>query len=136
MSLVTSNAGEIKMIQALLNGSPENLNLKLYQNNYTPLATSTVPDFSEATFTGYTQQTLTVGNWSTPTTNGSGEAVSNYTPVVFSCTGGSSQTVYGYLVVGASTSTLYWAEKFGSSRSMSSGIDLTLTASLSGQSAN
>lgn len=134
MALVVSDVGELKLLAWALNGSPENLTLKLYKNDVTPDQDSTASTFTVADFTGYSNKTLTAGSWVAPATV-SHKASTTYAAQTFSCSGG-SQTVYGYYVVGASSGTLIWAERFATSRTMSSGIDLTLTPSLTCNSEN
>lgn len=135
MALVVSNVGELKLLAWALNGSPENLTLKLYKNDVTPSQSSVAGDFTVADFTGYVNKTLTSGSWVAPATV-SNKAVSSYASQTFSCTGGSSQVVYGYYIVGASSGTLILAERFATSRTMSNGVDLTLTPSISANSEN
>lgn len=133
MSLLVPDVGEVLLLGRMLYGSsPENLTLKLYKTNVTPAESDTHASYTEADFTGYAATTLTStqsgGTWAVPTTS-SGTTSSTYgTNSVFSCTGGSSQTVYGYYVVGATSGTLHWAELFSSSRNMTPPSDtLTVT---------
>lgn len=133
MSLLVPDAGEVKLLARMLyGGSVENLTLKLYKTNVTPAESDTAGSYTEADFTGYAAVTLTSsqsgGTWAVPTTS-SGTTSSTYgTNAVFSCTGGSAQTIYGYFVVGATSGTIYWAELFSSSKNMSPPSDtLTVT---------
>ena len=127
MSLVVCNAGELLLLEWALKSSstPENLTLKLYTNDYTPVATSTAGNFTEATFTGYAAKTLTRGSWVAPSTNGSGEAEATYAAQDWEAE--SAQTVYGYYVVGATSGTLVWAQRFATARSVADGDTLTIT---------
>lgn len=127
MALVVPNAGELLLSEWAFKATstPENLSLKLYTNNYTPVATSTAGSFTEATFTGYSAKTLSRGSWGSPTTNGSGEAEITYADQTWDAT--SSQTVYGYFVVGGTSGTIVWAEKFGTARALTDGDSLTIT---------
>ncbi len=113
------------------NASSENGTLKLYKTNVTPAETDTAGSYTVADFTSYVDKTLTSSQsgstWAVPTTS-SGVTSSTYgggTPLSWSP--GSTQTVYGYYVVGATSGTLWWAELFASSKNLSSGDVLNLT---------
>lgn len=127
MALVVSNAGELLLLSNCLNSTttPENLTLKLYKTDVTPTATSVAADFTVCDFTGYSDLTLTRGSWTSPSTV-SGNAETSYTATTFT-NSGASQTVYGYYVVGATSGTLYWAEKFATSRTLNTSEALTLS---------
>jgi len=127
MALVVSNAGELLLLEWLLKSTstPENLTLKLYSNNYTPLATSTAANFTECTFTDYAAKTLSRASWTAPATNGSGKGETTYAEQEW--TAGSSQTIYGYYVVGATSGTLIWAQLFPTPRTPASGDTVVVT---------
>lgn len=133
MPLLIPDVGEVLLLGRMLYGSsPENLTLKLYKTNVTPAESDTAGSYTEADFTGYAATTLTSsqsgGTWSVPTTSGGTTSSTYGTNSVFSCTGGSSQTIYGYHVVGATSGTLYWAELFGTARTLAPPSDtLTIT---------
>lgn len=125
---------EVELLKRLLyaNAGSENGTLKLYKTNVTPAEGDTAGSYTEADFTGYSSKTLTStqsgATWAVPTTN-TGTTSSTYgTALTWSPT--SSQTVYGYFVVGATSTTLWWAELFASSKNLSNGDTLTLTAKL------
>lgn len=130
--LVVSNVGEVLMVDAMLNLG-EDLTLKLYKNNYTPLATSVAGDFTVSDFTGYSNKTLTAGNWDVISSGGKAVGTYNSTQT-FTCSGGSSQDAYGYYIVGATSGTLYWAERFPVTRTFSTGLSESLTVVLTGNS--
>lgn len=134
MSLLVPDVGEVKLLARLLYQAttPENFTLKLYKTNVTPAESDTAGSYTEADFTSYAAVTLTstqaAGTWAVPTTS-SGTTSSTYgTNAVFSPT--SSQTVYGYFVVGATSTVLMWAELFSSSKNLVSGDTLTITPKL------
>ena len=136
MPLVVTNAGEVLLVTWALKSTstPENLTLKLYSNDYTPTSTSAAGDFTEATFGGYSAVTLSRGSWGTAVTNGSNKAQITYTAQVFTTTGGTS-TTYGYYVVGATSGTVIWAERFSSSKTLIANADsITVTPLFTGNS--
>jgi hypothetical protein len=134
--LVTKATSEVELLKRLLygNASGENAKLRLYKTNVTPAEGDTTGSYTEADFTGYTTGGVVLtssqsgSTWSVPTTS-SGTTSSTYgTTLTWSPT--SSQTIYGYLVVGATSGILWWSELFASSKNLSSGDTLNLTARL------
>lgn len=129
MNMVIPNEGKTKWLDAavlLSGGSDTVFNVKLYQNNYTPVDGSTAADFTEATFTGYTAVALTRSTFGAAAIT-SNVAYSTYpTPPAFNCTGGSSQTIYGWYMVGATSGKVYAAQKFDTARTLSPGASETL----------
>lgn len=135
MALVCADVGELLLLEAALGKStPENLTLKLYSNNYTPLQSSVAGSFTEATFTSYAAKTLTKTSWTSASTV-SNKATSSYAAQSWTC-GATGQTIYGYFVIGQSSGTLYFAERFSTSRSLSNGDVLNLTPAITLNSEN
>lgn len=131
MPLVVPNLGELELLDKMLKdalSADESYILKLFQNNYTPDATSAPGSFTEASFTNYLAKTLTRTNWNAAVVNGSGKAEASYgtTPLSWTC-GTTGNTVYGYWVEGATSAICLWAERFGTSRVLASGDVLNVT---------
>jgi hypothetical protein len=126
MTLLCPAQGQIqlltKMLQAALSTN-ENYTLNLYQNNHTPAAGDTSSNYTAASFTGYSAATLTRAGWANPSTV-SGSALTSY--ATQSWTAGSSQTVYGYYVLGATSGDVLWAEAFSTARALNSADVLNL----------
>lgn len=101
--------------------------LKLYRNDYTPDDDSAPGSFTEANFTNYAAKTLTRALWNAAVTV-SNKAESSYgsTPQSWTC-GASGNTVYGYYVVGATSTIVLWAERFSTSRVLADQDVLNLT---------
>ena len=113
MAIIVPNGAEQTALKMIINyASPENLVLKLYTNNYTPIATSTESDFTVASGGGYSSVTLTGASW-TVSTNGSGQAEAVYAQQTFTFTGAlsGSATIYGWVLVQSSSGYLIAAEK-------------------------
>jgi hypothetical protein len=132
VALLVPDVGEVELLKRLLysNAGSENGTLKLYKTNVTPAESDTASSYTEADFTGYSSKTLTStqsgSTWGVPSTS-TGTTSSTYgTVLTWSPT--SSQTVYGYYVVGATSTVLWWAELFASSKNLSNGDTLNLTA--------
>lgn len=140
MALYVPNAAENLICDLITNkGSGQNLVLKLFCNNYTPVAASVAGDFTEAAGGGYTAKTLTGASWASASTNGSGQAESAYAAQTFTFTGSltTNTTVYGYFLVQASSGTIVAAEKLASSFTPSQNGDaLTITPKMQVQSIN
>lgn len=111
MALLVPNAGENLLLQYALNkGTPENQVLKLFKSNTTPGETDTAGTYTEATFTGYTSKTITGSSWSV--TPGAPTEAAYAQQTFTSSADQSSESVYGYYVVGGTSGTLLWAERF------------------------
>jgi hypothetical protein len=129
MALYIPNAGELRLLDFLLNvtNNTRDYTLKLYKNNYTPIATTTSSSFTEATFTGYSAITLTRENWGNATTV-DGKAESTYDTLISWTCGATGDTIYGYWVEDASDNCILWAEKFTNPRILQENDILNLTA--------
>jgi len=134
MPLLVPNVGEVVLLTNTLNGGTlENWTLKLFKSNTTPAEGDTAGTFTEADFTGYSAKTLTRSvsgsTWATPSTAG-GTTSSSYAAQTFTSSDSTSQTIYGYFIVGATTGTLIYAERFGTARNLVSPDTLTVTPRL------
>jgi hypothetical protein len=110
MALVVPDAGEVRLLEYIVNkSSPTNLVLHLYTNDV-DLSTETFTNgsFTEVAASGYAAVTLVGANWSASTATGISSAVYN-TGITFSFTVGVD--VQGYYVTNTSNAIL-WAEKF------------------------
>jgi len=132
MTMVTPGEGKVEWMKRMLyaNAGSENLTLKLFKNNVTPAVTDTASTYTEATFTGYSAVTVTSSQsgstWTVPS-NSVGTVTSSYqTNATFSSS--SSQSVYGYFVVGASSGKCYCSEAFsGGVLNLTNGSTVTIT---------
>jgi len=115
MTLVVPNLAEDRALKILLNvDAPDDLDIKLFKNNYTPVNGSHLGNFDEADFTGYAPIEIDPGDWVfTPGTPSDAE----HPQVIFTSTAGAqNQDVYGYYVVErnpGSNGVVRWAERFG-----------------------
>lgn len=109
MTLLVATVGANVALEHIVNKTaPENLILKLFISNTTPAVGDTAATYTEATFPGYAAVTLTGASW------GAASARSiAYAQQTFTCSGVSTDNVYGYYLVGATSTTLYWAERDG-----------------------
>ena len=94
--LVYSRIKQIAELAALVAAVPFIApKLRLYSNDFTPLPTSILGDFTAATFGGYAEDTLA---WGAVGLDGSNTPVAP-APYVFTCDGTSAGIVYGaYLI--------------------------------------
>lgn len=108
MALNVPDVGENKILEAVVNKTaPENLVLRLYQNNITPSDTDTAATYTEATFTGYSAITLTGANWNAA----SAGSITFNAQQTFTCSGASSNSIYGYYVTQVTSGVLIWSER-------------------------
>lgn len=110
MTLLVPNNGEGDALSYFVNKSvPENLILKLFKNDYTPVEGSIAADFTVADFTGYANITLVGANW-VITEGAPSEAT--YAQQSFTASAVGSQSVYGYMLVRATSGRIAYAERF------------------------
>jgi hypothetical protein len=128
MSGVLPNVGEAAMLDnSLKNTTPEALILKLYSNNYDCINTSIASNFTEVSDGGYASKALTRAGWNSAV--GGSPSYSQYSAAqVFSFTGAVAGVV-GYFLVGASSGTLYGAERLyaGTGQAFANGDSLSVT---------
>lgn len=123
-SMVT-NAGELILLDWIFKSTGADTRLKLYSNDYTPVAGSTPGDFTEANFTGYAAKNLVRGSWNAPSTNVQLAAEIAYSAVQ-TWTPTSNQTIYGYYVTNVAGDTVLYARKFVTPVSVTNGVDYSL----------
>jgi len=94
------------------NATPEILSLRLFSDNITVADTSVLGDFTLITTAGGEAVTLAKATWVASTNADPVVSVYNTgTGVVYTITG--ALTVYGWLIVGNTSSKVYAAENFG-----------------------
>jgi hypothetical protein len=134
MALVTPNEGQLELLaNALITSGFTGYDywLDLYQNNYTPVQSSTWSNFTVANFTGYSQVSITRAQWATPTTV-SNQATTSYSsnPVSWTC-GTTGNTIYGYVIRGSLSGKVLWAELLsGGPYTLVNGQDFDLNLNL------
>ena len=109
MALNVPDVGENIALEALVNKTaPQNLVLKLYNNNITPSDTDTAATYTEATFTGYAAITLTGASWGAASagtiTYGSQQTFTR------SATG-AAENIYGYFCIQITSTILVYSER-------------------------
>jgi hypothetical protein len=100
--------------------------LDLYSNNHTPVITDTAGAFTIATFTGYSQVAIPRSSFAAASVTGSQSILTSSVVPVFSCSGGSGQTVYGFVMRGATSGTAYLAQYFTGGLAVTAGLSVTL----------
>ena len=109
MALLVPNQAEDIILQNMLNQTaPEDMVLKLYTNNHTPVEADTEAAYTEASGSGYADVTLLGANW--VITPGAPTSAA-YAQQTFAFTGALGN-VYGYFVVQELSGLLMWAEIF------------------------
>lgn len=117
-----STIGRRKMNDAALRGDDlGTLTLKLFKNNYTPVAAMVAGDFTEATFAGYTDQDIEPTDWAAAVADGT-DAVSVGPELTWDP--GGSETIYGWYAVDGDGDVIM-AKK--STTAKSSAVGLTVT---------
>lgn len=109
MSFITVQQGETQLLKYMLNYAPaDNVRLHLFTNNYTPVATDTLANYTESVAAGYGSMVMTGSAFTVATVSGTSSAT--YVRQTFSYT--TSETVYGYYITNNASSVLLWAERF------------------------
>ena len=115
MALVVPDAGELILLEKALNQTnfavDEDLTLKLYTNAYDPIETSVAGSFTECIVAGYIAKTLTSGSWGTATV--ANVTTASYAEQSWTFTA-AGLDIEGYYIVGATSGTIHWAERFAS----------------------
>lgn len=110
MPIVIPSAGEDALLKDALGVTiANNLNIRLFVNNYTPNAASITSSFTEMVGLGYASKTILCPSMSVNNVSGSAEGSFPVQTWVFSA--GAVVTIYGYYVVGAD-GVIRYAEKF------------------------
>ena len=109
MTINVPDVGENLILEALVNKtSPQDLVLKLFQNDVTPSDTDTAATYTEATFSGYAALTLTGATWGAA----SGGSIAYPMQTFTSDAAQTLQNIYGYYMVQATSGKLVLAERF------------------------
>lgn len=120
MDWVCPNEGKTLILDEVfrLTSSRETFLLKQFVSNTTVTDNSTLSDFTIATYTGYADVAIARGDWSAATiVSDIGQIVKSANPV-FTCSGGSPQTVYGLLLVGNTSGKVYYGVNYTTPISM------------------
>ena len=99
----------------------EDFTLRLYKNNFTPDDNTVLADFTEATFGGYGAVGIARASMGTPTIVSHVAESTRSSAPVFTCTSGSSQTVYGWYLESNTTNKCVATQAFDTPRVMSPG---------------
>ena len=112
MTLLVPNVGEGNILGRALGKEAQeaSLTLKLFKSNTTPAETDTAATYTEADFTGYAAATLSNAGWTV--TEGAPSDATHSQQTFTSSADQTSQDVYGYFVIGATSTEIYWAERF------------------------
>lgn len=138
MTIVVANVGEAKYLENMVNKTaPQNLVLRLFCNDYTPVAGSVAANFTEAAGGGYVAKTLTGANWNNAVPGDPSYITHPEQIFVFSGPLSVNANVYGYYIVGATDGVLRHAERFtdGPYTPTTDGDQIKVTPRLEGQSA-
>lgn len=135
MPIVLQLAGRARELNAYLRNANVNDTFRyhLYSNNYTPLVSSVLADFTELAGAGYAYQNVAAAAWGVPTDDGTcaNSAAGNLT---FTMTGASGESAYGYFVTSVADGALLWSEKFAAVVDMSvAGRSCVVTPSYNNQ---
>lgn len=108
MALNVPDVGENIALAALVNKTaPQDLILRLFQNNITPADSDTAATYTEATFTGYAGISVPGASWNAP----SGGTITYSAQQTFTSSGVVNNSIYGYYLTQTSSGILVWSER-------------------------
>lgn len=108
MPLNVPDVGEKIALEAFVNKTaPQDGVLRLYINNITPSDTDVTATYTQAGFPGYAQIALPGASWNAY----SGGSVTYSAQQSFTCSGVSTDDVYGYFIVQGTSGILMWSER-------------------------
>lgn len=111
MTLLVPNNGEGRILNNMVNKvAPQDLRLKLYQNNITPAETDTAATYTVASWAGYANFDFVAANWTI--TEGAPSDASYAEQIFTSSANQSSQSNYGYYIIQVTSGILMWVERF------------------------
>lgn len=109
MGLVVPDLREVEIVNWVLD---RNMTIRLYSNNYVPIAASTAANFTEVAGGGYANKPLTFPNW-TVTAGDPTTGLYNASQVwTFTGPTNAPGTIYGIYITRDSDGALMWAERF------------------------
>ena len=130
MLMRVTDGGKVRLLfNALVATNPpllEDFWVELFKSNTTVVDASVIGDFTLADFPGYTHVEQTRVQFNGAAIVAHVAHTTNTQSVTFTCSGGSGQTVYGWLLVGKDTGELYAGQNFDTPRDMTSGAIIDL----------
>jgi hypothetical protein len=111
VTLLLPDVGEGLWLQYVVNkATPQDLRLRLFQSNTTPAETDVAGTYTESSFTGYANISLTGANW---TITAGAPSHADYAQQSFTSSANqTAQQVYGYYLTRVTGGELMWAERF------------------------
>jgi hypothetical protein len=113
MSAVLMKQAIIERAQYALGQAPASptLKLDLYVNNYAPVATDVIGDYTLCTLAGYATVNLVAGNWVLTWNAANNTETAQYPTQTWNFTNG-GQTLYGYVLQDTLSGKIWYAEQF------------------------
>lgn len=100
MAAVIPYEGRVRELERMIADHAADWELMLFKNNITPTASTVYSDLTEADFSGYTR---VVPDWGTVSLNGANLAESVADPCVFTKSGATAGSSYGWALVDTSS---------------------------------
>lgn len=130
MLMIVTDAGKVRLLFSALCATDtllfESWWIELFQSNTTVTDASALGDFTLADFPGYSHVEQTRAQFNSAAIVDHVASTTNLQSVTFGCTGGSGQTIYGWLLVGQDTGELYAGQNFDTPRVMRDGAEQLL----------
>ena len=124
MNMVIPNEGKEKLLDWAIHDDGtglEDYSLRLFKNNVPVANDSTLATFTQADFVGYANLSVTRAQMGSPAIVSNVAYRTRSSVPTFSCTGGSPQMVYGWILVSVLSGLVLAGQNFDTPRVMSSG---------------
>jgi len=106
MSIKVPYGASLQYTDAIITELLDGAELALFKNNYTPINSSILSNFTEANFTGYSR--ITLSGWSAAALDANNKAATSLGPQTFTCSGSATPNdIYGIFVLTAGGALLY-----------------------------
>ena len=126
---IVPDEGKIQILQLVfgLVSNGEDLRLDQFIGGGPVTDSSTLGDFTFASYTGHAPVVFSPGDWNTPAIAAHIGSITKTTDPVFTCTGGSPQTVNGLIISGSDSDIIYFGCNYTTPVVMSSGTSDTIS---------
>ena len=126
---IVPNEGKTLALDELfrLNTARESFVLAQFVSGGPVTDNSTFANFTVASYTGYASVAIARAAWSAAVISANVGSITKAIDPVFSCTGGSPQTVLGLILYGATSSKIYLGVNYSTPAIMSAGTTDTIT---------
>lgn len=133
--ILVPDAGSLELLEQMLRAAlvvDVPLSVRLFSNDYTPVPSSVLSDFTEAGWTGYFRETINRAGWNAAVLVSGLASMTYGSTFEWTNNSGAPVTVYGWYAVNPATAVVQIAERFGVTRTIAAGAKLQLQPVVTG----